>query len=75
MDLGCYDNESLLHRTAISDEEEQCTRRVPEEAVDIFEPLRDKVVGDGLCVVGEAQVLQRVEQQRRVIVECSDGHL
>lgn len=51
------------------------TRLVPEEAVDIFKPLRNEVVGDGLCVVGETQILQRVEQQRRVIVECSDGHL
>lgn len=33
------------------------------------------MVGDGLSVVGEAQILQRVEQQRRVIVECRDGHL
>lgn len=53
----------------------KATRHVPKEAVDIFEPLRDKMVGDWLRVVGEAQILQSVEQQRGVIVECSNGHL
>lgn len=87
MDLDCYNNELLLHTIAISKntcnliqfcnvyEEMKSTRQVPKEAVDIFEPLRDEVVGDRLRVVGEAQVLQSVEQQRRVIIECSNGHL
>lgn len=50
-------------------------KRVPEEAVDVFEPLGDEVVGDGLGVVGEAQILQRVEEQRRTVIERSDGYL
>lgn len=48
---------------------------VPEEAVDIFEPLWDKVVSYRLSVIGEAQVLQRVEQQRGAVIERADGHL
>lgn len=50
-------------------------KRVPEEAVDVFEPLGDEVVGDGLGVVGEAQILQCVEEKRRTVIERSDGHL
>ncbi len=48
---------------------------VPEEAVDVFEPLGDEVVGDGLGVVGEAQILQCVKEQRRAVIERGNGHL
>lgn len=48
---------------------------LPKEAVDIFEPLCDKVVRDGLSVVRKAQVLQSVEQKRGAVVKSSDGHL
>lgn len=48
---------------------------LPEEAVDVFEPLGDEVVSDGLGVVGEAQVLQSVEEERGAVVERGDGHL
>lgn len=66
---------SKLIRICNLNEDVKATRLVPKEAVDIFKPLRDEVIGDGLSVVGETQIFQRVEQQRRVIVECSDGHL
>lgn len=48
---------------------------LPQEAVNVFEPLGDEVVGDGLSVVWEAQVLQGVEQQRGAVVQGCDGHL
>lgn len=33
------------------------------------------MVGYWLSVVGEAQVLQGVEQQRRAVIQSTDGHL
>lgn len=48
---------------------------VPKEAVDIFEPLAYEVVSDRLSVVGEAEVLQGVEEKRGAVVKCSYGHL
>ena len=48
---------------------------LPEEAIDIFEPLGDEVVCDWLGVVGKAQILQSVEEKRGAVVKCSDGHL
>lgn len=48
---------------------------IPKEAVDVFEPLGDEVVGDGLGVVGEAQILECVEEQRRAVIERGNGHL
>lgn len=50
-------------------------KHIPKEAVDVFEPLGDEVVGDGLGVVGEAQILKRVEEQWRAVIECGNGHL
>lgn len=48
---------------------------LPKEAVDIFEPLGDEVVRDWLCVIGESQILQSVEEQRWTVVKCGNGHL
>lgn len=48
---------------------------LPEEAVDVFEPLGYEVVGDGLGVVWKTQILQRVEEEWGAVVKCSDGHL
>lgn len=33
------------------------------------------MVGDGLRVVGEAEILQGVEEQRGAVIKCSYGHL
>lgn len=48
---------------------------LPEEAINIFEPLGDEVVCDWLGVVGKAQILQGVEEKRWTVVQCSDGYL
>lgn len=33
------------------------------------------MISDGLSVVGEAEILQGVEEQRGAVIKCSDGHL
>lgn len=51
------------------------TSVLPQEAVNVFQPLAYEVVCDWFCVVGKAEILQSVEEQRRAVVQCSNGHL
>lgn len=48
---------------------------LPQEELCIIHPLVDELRGDGLWAMWEANVLQSVEQQGGVIVQCRDANL
>jgi len=48
---------------------------LPKEKLCVIHPLVDEVGSDGLRVVLEVHVVQRVDEQGRVVVQSSNSHL